>query len=201
MAEHSMYRPPSPPRRLPPGVLPFLCPFHNAKSRGSSLRSLGSCSSEGFSSRRRRYDPRGRRSPRIRRRGSRRHHPPDTRAHDDQLTDEADDLRNGLARLGLVVWSTEAEQVDVLHVPIRCVGGETSAVTWRGEVILSLMSVMFSTSVTRYPPCNSQRRSHRDDKGASVPDVNPLVDRRPAEVHADQAGWRRQLLLPAFRES
>ena len=108
----------------------------------------------------------------------------------DELLDEADDLGNHLARLGLVVGHPQAEAAGVLEVPRRHLLGELGARARRRFVDL-VVDVRDVVDERRLVPALSEPVSepHPDHERAGVSDVCPSVDGRPAEVHAHRP-WR-----------
>ena len=119
----------------------------------------------------------------------------------DQLLDQRHDLGHGLRRLRLVVRPAEPEPVGVLHVPPGGLLGELRARAWSRvvDLVVDVGDVLHECHVVA-----AQRQPvpqpHRDDERPRVADVDPLVDRRSTEVHADRAGrWRRLLEASAER--
>ena len=118
-----------------------------------------------------------------------------------QLLDQADDLGNRLAGERLVVGTAEAESVRVLEVPLRRCGGELRAgdsLLPGGlvDLVVHVGDVLDERHVVAglLEPALQPEENH---VGPSVPHVDPLVDRRAADVHADRARRRRQLVLGA----
>ena len=118
----------------------------------------------------------------------------------DQLRDQRDDLGNRLRRLRLVVGPAQAEVLRVLDVPLRRVSRELRAVPGRGQIdlVVDVRDVLDQRHVVALV-LEPALEPHRDDERPRVADVDPLVDGRAAEVHADRAGRRGQLVEPAGR--
>ena len=81
----------------------------------------------------------------------------------------------------------------VLDVPPRRVGGQRRAGPRRRvvDLVVDVRDVLDERHVVA-PLAQPAPQPHRDDERPRVPDVDPLVDGRPAEVHADRAGRRGQ---------
>ena len=106
----------------------------------------------------------------------------------DELLDQGDDLRDRPGRERLVIRAAEAEQVGVLDVPARGVGGESRAVAGgsRVDLVVDVGDVLHQRHVVA-ALLEPAAEPHGDDERPRVPHMDSLVDGRPAEVHADRA--------------
>jgi len=115
----------------------------------------------------------------------------------DQLTDERDDLRDRLRRARLDIRPPEPQVAGVLDVPLRRAVGELRApYLLPGSSLVDLvvdvrdvLDQLHLIAALREPPAHP----HGDDEGPRVADVDPLVDGRSADVHADRTRRRGQL--------
>ena len=119
----------------------------------------------------------------------------------DQLLDQRDDLRQVLGRERLHIGPAETEIVGVLEVPLRRPAGQLVArdpLRRRGfiDLVVDVRNVLdqLDPVVLVLEPA---LQPHRDDERPRVADVDPLVDGRAADVHADRSGRRRERLLLA----
>ena len=122
----------------------------------------------------------------------------------DQLADESDDLRDDLGRARLDVGPAEPELVGVVDVPLRRLLGQLGAphLLPRGRLVDLVVDVRDVLDELDLVAALGEPlpHPHRDDERPRVPDVDPLVHRRAADVHADRARRRGQLdLLPRGR--
>src|SRR5581483_10081037 len=118
-----------------------------------------------------------------------------------ELLDERHDRRHVLRRLRHQVGEPEAEVADVLDVPARRPLGELGARTRGGvvDLVVDVGDVVHERGLVA-APSQPAPQPHPDHERPRVADVRALVDGRPAEVHPDRSGARRQLLeLPRQR--
>ena len=111
----------------------------------------------------------------------------------EELLDQRDLLADGLGCPRLDVRPSKAEAVGVLDVPGSRLGGQLGAVPGGRlvDLVVDVGDVLDEGNLVAgfdEPPAEPRR----DDKGPRVADVDPPVDGRAAEVHADRAGGRRQ---------
>ena len=121
----------------------------------------------------------------------------------EQLLDEAHDPRNVLRRPRQPVRHAEPEVARVLEVPLRRTRGELRARTRRSvvDLVVDVGDVVDERRVIRAMP-QPVAQPHAEYERPCVADVRPLVDRRPAEVHADGTGpGRRQIDQPPLERA
>ena len=118
----------------------------------------------------------------------------------DQLLGEGDDLPDGLGGERLDVGTAEAQAVRVLDVPAGGPAGELGTADAEGprgivDLVVDVGDVLgelHGVPAVLEPALEP----HRQHEGAGIADVNALVHRRPAEVHADRARRGREIVLP-----
>jgi hypothetical protein len=119
----------------------------------------------------------------------------------DELPDQRDDLGDDLGRARLDVGAAEPELVGVLDVPGRRLCCELRAPHLLAhsrlvDLVVDIRDVLDELDVVA-ALTEPLTHPHRNDERTRVSDVNPLIDRRAADVHADRARRRGQLdLLP-----
>ena len=206
IAEHSMCQPgrPRPHGLSQPGWSAF-DGFHSTKSPGSLLvrRDLDPCAGD--------HVRRGcaATAHRIRHRRRPEQHMALCRigvARGDQPLDHRDHLRDVLGRPRLDVWRQIAERRHVLVEDRRgaagqrldrlavLAGGGDNLVLDIGDVA-DIAHMVFAVSVTQYP-IEQVKRHHR----AGIADMGKVVDRRPADIHADVVRIERFERLLAARQ-
>ena len=115
-----------------------------------------------------------------------------------ELLDHRDLVGDGLDRRRLDVGAAETEPIGVLDVPARGIGGELRACARRGvvDLVVDVRDVDDELRLVArlLEPAREPQREHRDRK--RVANVDALVDRRSAEVHANRARGRWQLAKP-----
>ncbi len=121
----------------------------------------------------------------------------------DELLDQRHDLGDRLGGERLRVRPSEAERTGVLEVPLRRgareLGARDSLAARRVvDLVVHVRHVLDERDVV---PLEREPASkpEEDDVRSRVPDVDPLVDGRAADVHADRP-WRRRKLLLGPRE-
>ncbi len=119
----------------------------------------------------------------------------------DELAGERDDLRDALGGERLDVGAAEAEPVGVLDVPAggpaRQLGATDPEPPRR---VVDLVVDVGDVLGERHPVAAELEPAlepHRQDEGTGIADVDALVHGRPAEVHADRARRRREIVRPA----
>jgi hypothetical protein len=119
----------------------------------------------------------------------------------DQILDERDDFWDDLGGARLDVGAAEAEITGVLDVPLGRLHSERFAPDALAcgrlvDLVVDVRDVLDELdriALLAQPPA----QPHGNDERARVPDVDPLVDRGAADVHANRPRRRRQPGLPA----
>ena len=112
----------------------------------------------------------------------------------DELGDQGDDLRNRLGRQRLDVRPLEPEVGGVVEVPARRLLGQVPArdplLGSRGvDLVVDVRDVLDEGHVVTLLD-EPALHPEEDDVRTRVADVDPLVDRRAADIHADRPGGR-----------
>ena len=114
----------------------------------------------------------------------------------DEGLDRVHDLRDSLGCKRLDIGSSQAEIARILDVPRSRVPCELGAAARRGivDLVVDVRDVLDERHVVSRQ-LEPAPQPHREHERARVADVDSLVDGRPAEVHANRPGCRRELVF------